>query len=177
MNRDNQIRRAIAGLISTAVLLLAACGDSTEPEPLVDRITMPTDVSVNAGDHFTIPIYVENAAPVAAVAVPLQYANSVMRCDSVSFIDSRCSTFLFQKYFSRADTIQIGLIDTIGLAAGKGLMATLHFWAFGNAPDTEVVIDLFDTPVLDFGYADTSLVFGVMTPQFQPGRVRIKTQL
>lgn len=177
MIRANLIRWGCAGLIGAAVLLLASCGDSTEPELLVDRITMPTDIQVNAGDHFAVPVYVENDAPVAAVAVPLQYANSVMRCDSVSFIDSRCSTFLFQRYFTRADTIYIGLIDTIGLAAGKGLMATLHFWAFGNAPDTEVVIDLFETPVLDFGYADTSLVFGVITPQFQAGRVRIKTQL
>ncbi len=163
-----------------AVLLFAlfGCGDDpTEPEPLKNVVSLPTDVVVTAGERFSVPIEFSNVEPVAVVALPLKYPSALMTCDSISFVDSRCSEFLFLRSFTHADTIQIGLIDTLGVEAGSGILARLHFWVHGNAPDTEIVLDLFVSPVLDFGYSDTSLVFGVITPEFRAERIRINSIL
>lgn len=156
---------------------LLSCGDSVDPEPLSNKVTMPTNIVVTAGEHFTVPIEFENSEPITAIAVPLNYPRSVLRCDSVSTIGSRCEKFLIKQAAAQGDTILIGLIDTVGIPTGRGLLATIHFWALGNAPDTDVVIDLFVTPHLDFGFADTSLLFGDITPAFRAGRVRINSVL
>lgn len=164
----------LAALQLLPLLALLGCGDDpTEPKPLRNEVSLPTDVIVSAGDRFSVPIEFSNTEPVAIVALPLKYPAEIMTCDSISFVDSRCSSFMFLRSFIKEDTIQIGLIDTLGVGAGRGLMATLHFWAHGNAPDTDIVLDLFVSPVLDFGYSDTSLVFGVITPTFRAGRIRI----
>jgi hypothetical protein len=175
MTRFAQFARFIAALVTG--IALWSCGDSTRPAPLENKVFLPGDIVVTAGDYFSVPVYFENMVPVAAISVPLKYPTDVMRCDSVSFIASRCSTFMFQRYFTEADTIQMGLIDTLGVIEGSGLLATLHFWAFGNAPETDAMIDLFVSPFLSYGYADTSLVFGVISPRFQAGKIHIKSQL
>ncbi len=170
-------RVSVALFIATAALLATGCGSTDPGKPLENLVSMPKDISVPAGQRFAVPVYFENTDPIAAVSLPLRFNAAVMRCDSVSYVGSRCSTFMFQLWYARHDTIQIGVVDTTGVGRGGGLLATLHFWAFGNAPETDVEIDLFDLPLLEFGYADTSLTFDIIKPRFESGRVHIKTQL
>ncbi len=124
-----------------------------------------------------MPVYFENDKPIAALSLPLRFASNVMRCDSVSFIGSRCEDFFLTRFYVRHDTIQIGAIDTVGVGEGNGLYVTLHFWAFGNAPDTNVTIDLLINPTLPFGYTDTSLTADAIIPQFDAGQIHINSQL
>lgn len=173
------LRFVIVAFVASAVAyLLTGCGSSTEPEkPLTNKVYMSKDIVVTGGDTFSMPVYFENDKPIAALSLPLRYASSVMRCDSVSFIGSRCEDFFLTRFYVRQDTIQIGAIDTAGIGAGTGLYVTLHFWAFGNAPDTNVTIDLLVNPTLPFGYTDTSLTADAIIPQFDAGQIHINSQL
>lgn len=154
------------------------CGKSTDPDkPLVNKVTMSQDFEVTGGDEFSVPVYFENSQPIAALSLPLRYPSSLMRCDSVSFVGGRCEKFFLNRYYTRLDTIQVGAIDTVGVGTGSGLCVTLHFWVFGNAPDTTVSIELLVNPTLPFGYADTSLTAEAIIPLFEAGRIRIISQL
>ncbi|MBK7091089.1 MAG: hypothetical protein IPH59_05120 [bacterium] len=178
---DNNI---IACTCATLLTFLAVgsffhgCGKSTDPDkPLINKVSMSQDFNVTGGDKFSIPIYFENNKPIAALSLPLHYPSDLMRCDSVSFVGGRCEKFFLNRYFTRHDTIQVGSIDTLGVGAGSGLCATLHFWVFGNAPDTNVSIDLLVNPTLPFGFSDTSLTAETIIPQFEAGRIHINSQL
>ncbi|MGB5136892.1 MAG: cohesin domain-containing protein [Candidatus Zixiibacteriota bacterium] len=165
-------------LIALVGLLGPGCGgDDDSTVPLVDKVFLANAVETTGGQEFTVPIYMENDDPIAAVSLPLRFPSSIMRCDSVSFVGSRCEDFFIIRNFISADTIQIAAIDTVGVGAGSGLFATLHFWSHGNAPDTNILIDLFVNPLLPFGYADTSLAATLIIPQFEAGHVHITTQV
>ena len=178
VNRISLKLCAVALLATAVTSLLPGCGSSTEPEkPLVNKVYMSKDIEVTGGDTFSVPVYFENEKPIAALSLPLQFPSNVMRCDSVSFIGSRCEEFLLTRFYVRHDTIQIGAIDTAGVGAGNGLYVTLYFWAFGNAPDTNIAIDLLVNPTLPFGYTDTSLTADAIIPQFEAGLIHINSQL
>lgn len=172
-------RFCIVGLTAlVAAILSHGCGKSTDPDkPLVNKVSMSQDLNVTGGDKFSVPIYFENSKPIAALSIPLSYPSHVMRCDSVSFIGGRCEKFFLNRYYTRHDTIQVGAIDTLGVGAGSGLCATLYFWVFGNAPDTNVSIDLLENPTLPFGYSDTSLTAETIIPLFEAGKIHINSQL
>ena len=162
----------------TITLTLSGCGSSTEPEEvLTNKVYMSQDFVVTGGDTFSVPVYFENDKPIAAVSLPLSYPASIMRCDSVSFAGGRCGNFFLNRFFVSKDTIQVGAIDTLGVGAGRGLLAILHFWAFGNAPDTNVIIDLLENPTLPFGFSDTSLTAAAIIPEFEAGKIRVISQL
>lgn len=169
----------VIGIAATTLfaLLAVSCGDDDPPQPLADKVFLANSVEATGGHEFTVPIYAENDDPIAAVSLPLRFPSSIMRCDSVSFVGGRCKDFFIVRNFVSEDTIQIVAIDTIGVGAGSGLFATLHFWAHGNAPDTNILIDLFVNPFLPFGYADTSLTADIIIPEFEAGHVHITTQL
>ena len=168
-------------LVGVAIILgavFSGCSDSTKPEEeFVNRVYLPVDVEVTGGDTISVPVYFENEGPIAAISLPLKYPSSLMRCDSVSLIGSRCSSFFIKPRFISADTIQIGLIDTVGVAKGRGLLARLHFWVHGNAPDTVIKIELLDNPTLPYGFADDELSTVPILPAFEAGVVHIKSQI
>ena len=162
-----------------AFLTLSGCSKSNEPEaPLKNRVYFPDKIEATGGDHFAVPIYFENEIPVEAVNVPLLFPSSVMRVDSVSFVSSRVNNFEFQRVSSPPDTIVIGAISTGALVSpGRGLFATIYFWAHGNAPDTTFDLGTFDYWRLPLAYSDTSLNSLILLPQAKPCRVHISTQL
>lgn len=174
--RALQIIWALSVLLISG-LILPGCSDSTKPdEEFVNRVYLPRDLEVRAGDTISIPVYFENAGPIAAISLPLRFPSSVMRCDSVSLIGSRCNEFLLKPRFISADTIQIGLIDTVGVTKGRGLMARLYFWVHGNAPDTLIEIGVMDNLTLPFGFADGELSSEPILPAFESGILRIRAQ-
>lgn len=171
-------RLGLLALFAVCSILTIGCsGDDDESEPLVDKVFLANSVEATGGHEFTVPIYVENDDPIAAVSLPLRFPSSILRCDSVSFAGGRCEDFFIVRNFVSEDTIQIVAIDTLGVGAGSGLFATLHFWAHGNAPDTNILVDLFVNPLLPFGYADTSLNSQTIIPAFEAGHVHITSQL
>ena len=158
--------------------IFPGCSDSTDPEEeLIDRVYLPRDLEATGGDTISIPVYFENAGTIAAVSLPLKFPSNIMRCDSVSLVGSRCADFFIKPRFVSADTIQIGLIDPVGVARGRGLLARLHFWVHGNAPDTVIEIDILDNPTLPFGFADDELSTVPIVPEFEAGILHIKSQL
>jgi hypothetical protein len=167
-------------MLAVAILVsFAGCSKSNDPkeEPLTNRVYMPTDLVAKAGDHFTVPVYFENEVPIGCVSVPLSFPVESVQCDSVSFIGSRAVGFFMKQYYISHDTIQFTVVDTAGVSAGRGLLATLYFWAHGNAPEFDMVLDTISHPTLPFGFSDTSLSQIPIRPQFVRGKVHIQTQL
>ncbi len=178
MKNKYQIVSTIIGCYLCAGIFALGCGDSTKPEEeLINKVYMPPNIEVTGGDTFTVPIYFDNEITISAISLPLRFPANIMRCDSISFVGSRCSEFFLKPKFVSADTIQIGLIDTVGVLAGRGLLASLHFWVHGNAPDTTVEINLFTNPVLPFGFSDDQLSDELIIPLFEAGKVHINTQI
>ena len=162
-----------------ACLTLGGCSKSNEPEELLkNRVYFSDKIEAAGGDHFTAPVYFENEISVEAINIPLMFPSGVMRVDSVSFTGSRVKNFEFRRIFSQGDTIVIGAISTGALASpGRGLFATIYFWAHGNAPDTTFDLGTFDYWKLPLAFADSSRDSLVMLPQAKPCRIHISTQL
>jgi len=171
----------VAGLILSALVVLQ-CGKSTEPEKmLVNRVYFAKDVEVTAGSRFALPIYFENPVNIGAINLPLDYDTSYMRCDSISFIDSRVSSFLIHTYGLHDSTPQIliGAIDSAaGAEPGTGLFAKAYFWAYGFTPDTTLTV-WSPTSIhsgLNLGFRDTSLTGTPIIPEFEVGSIRVNAQ-
>ena len=170
-------------LTAGLILLFAGCSKSNEPrpEPLVNRIYLPDNLVIGAGGQLVIPVYFDNEVPISEVSLSLSYTGHHSRCDSVSFIDSRVSGFWMKSQY--ADTvnqkIHVLAVDTSsGVSRGSGVLVNLYFWTFGNAPESDVIIDTvtFFQPG-PLAYADTALMMLPTPPQFKAGKFHIKSQL
>ncbi len=183
MSQIRTLRRAVVTIVlAVGSLLLIQCSSSTEPEkPLTNRVYFARDVQVTAGDRFAVPIYFENNINLGAINIPLDYDTAFLRCDSVSFLGSRVGSFLIQTYglHSTSPQILIGAIDSAaGAEPGSGLLANLHFWAYGFTPDTTLSIWTPENPHagLNLGFRDTSLTGGPIVPEFEAGEISVKGQ-
>lgn len=172
-------RRLLIGLTAVSVLAIYGCSDSTDPDDDIvqNRVYLTDSVSVNAGDHFAVPVTCENAQPIRALALPLGYPVEVLDCDSISFVGSRVADWDINT--SSLDTEQ-GLIEifrlTTGtpLGVGRGLLATLYLRAPGVDPTVDLTIDttwISHNVQLHF----TGLVAGdtLIIPEFSPCHLHI----
>ena len=179
MSKQITFFRIAAGL-ACILIFVGSCSKSTEPgvPALANKVSLPDNMQVTAGEHFAVPVNFENNVPLAGISVPLKFSNDYVRCDSVSYIGSRVSAFLFKPSFVKKDSIKIGAIDATGVMPGSGLLATVYFWAFGNAPESDMVLDTtYLYPSFTLVFADTAIVPNLITPEFKAGKVHIKTQL
>jgi hypothetical protein len=161
------------------ILTLVGCSKSTEPEPLVNRIYLPKQLEATGGANFSAPISFDNDVALTAMSVPLLFPSKIMRLDSVSFKGSRVSPFDIKIVYLFGDTILIGVLgvtadDTVSVNRGRGLLATIHFRLFGNAPETTFVFNTFDSWKQPLSFSDANLV-RLPTPLFGPCQVHVKT--
>jgi hypothetical protein len=167
----------------TGVLLLCialgGCSNSTEPaKPLQNQVYLPSTLEVSGGQHFAVPISFDNEVALSAISVPLLFPSAVLSVDSISFRDSRVAQFQFKQVLSKPDTIALGIFDdSASVAAGRGLLATLHLWAHGNAPETTFVLSTFDYWRLPLSYFDLNLEPVANPPQFKNCQIHVKTIL
>jgi hypothetical protein len=162
----------------TLILMLMGCSKSTQPEPLVNRLYLPEQLETSGGSHFSVPIRFDNEVELTAVSVPLFFPSSIMRFDSLSFHGSRVSQFDFKSVYVLGDTILIGVLgatdDIVSVNRGRGLLATIHFRIYGNAPETTFVLNTFDSWKQPLSFFDINLE-RLPTPLFNPCQVHVKT--
>jgi hypothetical protein len=169
---------------TAAVLLFAACSDEVaNPEDVVPQnlVYLDSTIVVDGGDHFSVAVYFENSVPIAGVSVPLKYSSTHMECESLSFVGSRVADWLVNaSHFDNAkQEVRIGAVAaTQHLEPGNGLLARIHLWVHGNAPDSDIVIDTaLLSPNLDLRYADTSVVGNTFVPRFSGCTIQVRSQL
>lgn len=162
----------------TLILALIGCSKSTEPEPFVNRVYLPEKLETSGGAHFSVPVSFDNEVAVTAIYLPLLFPSKIMRLDSVSFQGSRVSQFDFKSVYVLGDTILIGVLgatdDTVSVNRGRGLLATIHFRLYGNAPETTFVLNTFDSWKQPLIFFDINLE-QLPTPLFRPCQVHVKT--
>lgn len=167
-------------LISFAVVILGAfvlwgCGDSTSPEPLVNRVYLPEKITAAPGDDVAMTVNFDNEVPLAAINVPLLLPSALLHYDSVSFSGSRTVNFTFHPVYVLADTLVIGAFDdTAAVPSGRGLLVTIYFQVRSNAPDTTIDVGTLNYPRLPLSFYDLSLLPVANPPQFKTCRLTIK---
>jgi len=170
-----------AWLVSMAlILVLIGCSKSTEPEPLINRVYLPEQLEAKGGETFSVPVSFENEVALTAIYVPLLFPSNIMHFDSVSFHGSRIDHFDFKIVYTRGDTIEIGVFglldDTVTVNPGRGLLATIHFRVYGNAPETTFVFNTYDYWRQPFSFFDVNIK-RLPTPLFRPCQVHVETIL
>jgi hypothetical protein len=134
------------------ILVIAVSGfaqDAEKTEP--GNLCYSESVEVEKGDVFPVKVYVNNVDTLAGMQVPIYYRSEEVDilCDSISFIDSRCSNFAlkwskiepagkvaFFTFIAMTDPSS----DIPPLYPGEGLVATLWFTApeDGNSGKVEL---------------------------------------
>jgi len=159
------------------ILVLLGCSKSTEPEPLINRVYLPEQLEAKGGQSFSVPVSFENEVALSEIHVPLLFPSNIMYFDSVSFHGSRVSQFDFKMADVFGDTILIGVLgvtdDTVSVNRGRGLLATIHFRLFGNAPETTFVLNAFDSWRQPLSFFDFKLK-RLPTPLFRPCQVHVQ---
>lgn len=164
-----------------SLALAVSCSDkgsNNTEEPLENHVYLPEEGTVPAGAHFSVPVYFANDVPIAGVSVPLKFSEAEVECDSVSFRGSRVADWVFGTSYYDNDLreIRLGAVTTgEGLRPGRGLLATVYFWAYGNSPDGDMTIDTAKLyPNYDLRYADTSITGSTFVPKFTGSVIHIQ---
>lgn len=171
-------------LLTTAALALwiaLSCSDKSNEvvdEPLENHVYLPEEGQVSAGARFSLPVHFANDIALSGVSVPLAFEPGYVEVESLSFVGSRVGDWLYNaSYFDNdAGEIRLGAVTAdVGLPPGRGTLATVFFWVYGNAPDMDLKIDTARLyPNLDLRYADTSIVGNTFVPRFTPSVIHIK---
>jgi len=166
------------------IILTVICGVSRAADKGQD-ICYTGNVAAEKGASFSVGVYVKNADTLAGMQIPIYYRSEKvnLRCDSVSFHNSRCAEFTIKDYRIEplGKTIYFALIDTRGrlLAPGDGLVATLWFTVDSASPGGRV--ELFSGPkaYLPDEYIDFSYLFWLPSSQqidfqYKAGYITVK---
>ncbi len=169
---------AILTLILAAVIVGCDNDDPVGPgeQALVNKVWVDS-ISVSAQSKFILNVYVENKQPLNGIVVPLEYPGQNLAVDSIVFEDSRFEDFSLANAFIYPDdqslTVSIfpdasELIDT-----SSGLLCKVYFWAMGNAPTQDVLIDTTENIQSSrFGFIDQE--YAQFAPDFIPGLIHIE---
>jgi hypothetical protein len=110
------------------------------------------NVEVTKGSSFGVKVFVRNIDTLAGMQVPIYYRSETvnLKCDSVSFIGSRCINFALndKKFEPIGKTVYFCFIAVVDpsqnvkpLAPGDGLVATLWFTAPKDIASGKVKLD------------------------------------
>jgi len=136
--------------------------------PKDKNVCYTENVEIGKGASFPLKVLVSNVDTLAGMQVPIYFRseNVDIRCDSVSFVNSRCSNFAFNdaKIEPVGKTVYFAFIFTVDpnqvvtpLYPGDGLVATLWFTAPKETHDGVIKLDsgpnaFFPNPRIDYGY-------------------------
>lgn len=175
------------------VLLLVFWGISFAEEKQVSKnenVCYTESVETAKGASFPVKVFVNNVDTLAGMQVPIYYRseNISLKCDSVSFKDSRCRYFAFNdsKIEPVGRTVYFAFIlmtdpsqNVAPLAPGDGLVATLWFTAPKDVKAGQVKLDSGPNAFFPDERIDYSFLF--WTPRaeqvncvYQPGTITIK---
>ena len=147
----------------------------TKAEPQ-GNVCYTENVEVAKGSVFGVKVFVKNVDTLAGMQVPIYYRseNINLKCDSVSFVGSRCSNFALNdvKIEPVGKTVYFCFIAVVDpsqnvapLAPGDGLVATLWFTAPSEGPSGKVKLDSGPNAFFPHEKIDYSFLF--WTPQAQ----------
>lgn len=150
-----------------------------------ENICGAENVTVDKGSSFSVGIYVNNLDTLAGMQIPIYYRsdNVDLRCDSVTFRDSRCKDFVLNDFKIEpvGRTVYFVLIDTQGksLAPGEGKVATLWFTVDAESPSGRV--ELFSGPKaflpdkkIHYNYLFWQPSAKQVRCRYQPGYITVK---
>lgn len=136
------LKRTVFAIISLLTLSIVASADPGLP----DTVSV-ADVQANAGDHFSVPIFLTNDEALSGGTLGFTWGDPDLFLDSVSYLGGVLeSKPAGQRPITILNDIQQVLtgfftIFDPAVPAGSGLWATLWFTADGGAPDKVIPID------------------------------------
>jgi hypothetical protein len=158
------------------VLLLGWCGVSFaagEQEAKAQaqetgNVCYTESVQAQKGSSFPVKVFVSNIDTLAGMQVPIYYRSEDvdLKCDSVSFVGSRCKDFALNdsKIEPVGKTVYFCFINIVDvsqnvppLLPGDGLVATLWFTAPKDIKSGSVLLDsgpnaFYPHPKIDYSY-------------------------
>jgi hypothetical protein len=137
-------------------------------------------IEVQPGAHTSLPIYLQNSAPVTGYCIPLHYNHMLLRCDSVTFSGTRTDDQFRTAINVNQATGEFILAAIAGstsrLESGTGPVAELWVTADTTVADTLVLIDgAFYPPAARLHLVDASAHSA--EPHFQSGSIYITEDL
>jgi len=161
--------------------MFVGCGSDDpvgpEEESGLENKVWIDSISVDAQSHFAINVYVENKQPLNGVVIPLKYISENLEIDSIVFTGSRFEEFeLKNKYNYPQDLIFVASVFPDGtelIDTASGLFCKIYFWAKGNAPTQDVLLDTTAALITaKFGFIDED--YNQFAPDFYPGLIQIE---
>ena len=146
--------------------------------PAVADSVWVENVSVDAGDQFSVVVNAYNPLPLHHVSIPLEYFSDNLIFDSMSLTGLRSDIALAADVVYDNDLkkllIALGFSDAAPMPAGSGPIAVLHFTCLPSGTTTTAIIDTTSNYISGF-YFQLEAIFGYIEiyPAFSPGTVTI----
>jgi len=158
--------------------------------PKDQNVCYVESVEINKGTSFPVKVNVSNVDTLAGMQVPIYYRSEdiEIKCDSVSFIGSRCANFGLSDYKIEpvGKTVYFAFIymvdpnqEVAPLLPGDGLVATLWFTAPDDIKSGKLALEsgpnaFLPNPKIDYGYHFWTPSALEVDCSFQPAAITIK---
>lgn len=155
-----------------------------------ENICYTESVEAESGTSFAVGVYVSNVDTLVGMQVPIYYRSDDvdLRCDSVSFVGSRCRDFSmnFFKIDPEEKVVFFALLNindpekgVPALYAGDGLVASLWFTAPGDGGPGRVVLESGPDAYLphdriNYGYLFWNPAAVQVKCSYKPGNISLK---
>ncbi len=171
----------VIGVIFLALPVFIGCsndddnGTTTGPGQVVDKVWVDS-ISASANSQAIININMRNGTGITGIEVPLRLSGSGYTIDSASFAGGRLdSAFMTTCAIDTAAQTAILLaVDTVVLAGGEGIFASLYISLGAGAAGQVIVVDSALIPVGQNIYHVVSYVkpdFSQILPPFEAGKI------
>jgi len=134
-------------LLSTVLAALLLCLSIAVNAAAYDGIVSVDSVEAQPGDHFVADVWLtNNTIDIAGISCPLQFDNSILVADSVSFVGAIESGTVGPVASIEQDKglIRIAYLPSFPVTSffvSEGLLAKIHFHLDNNAQPTTSVLD------------------------------------